>query len=232
MTVLNRWVKPVVVGALATLAVIAVFHMQLSAANYDPQYMRVLVERTIRLGGSYYENGIHNKGPLEPAVYELAGRIGGRSGFWFVIAIFTLATSLVIGVAAATTVERSGGTRVMGFAVAVMAVTHLTLSDSDYAGVLYSRNITVGLLALAFTVGAWDGAWSSERRRIGAVLVAGLAIGLAVQTLLSACFTAIPVLAWVAWTRRHARVWSRPVWLVVPIIAAAGLLSAPIYYRI
>jgi hypothetical protein len=232
MTALDRWVKPVVVGALVTFAVIAVFHMQLSAANYDPQYMRVLVERTIRLGGSYYENGIHNKGPLEPAVYELAGRIGGRSGFWFVIAIFTLATSVVIGVAAAITVERSGGTRVVAFAVAVMAVTHLTLSDSDYAGVLYSRNITVGLLALAFIVGAWDGAWRSERRRIAAVLVAGLAIGLAVQTLLSACFTAIPVLAWVAWMRRHERVWSLPSWCALPIVAAGGLLSAPIYYRI
>jgi hypothetical protein len=230
--VLNRWLRPVVVGALAAVAVIAVFHMQLSAANYDPQYMRVLVERTIRFGGSYYENGIHNKGPLEPAIYELAGRIGGRSGFWFVIAIFTLATSVLIGVAMAIAVERAGGTRIMGFAAAVMAVTHLTLSDSDYAGVLYSRNITVGLLALAFVVGAWEGAWRSERRRIYAVLVAGLAIGLAVQTLLSACFTAAPVLAWVAWTRRHERVWSRPAWLAVPIVAAVGFLSAPIYYRI
>ena len=232
MSAVTRWIRPIVVGALVAIAVIAVFHMQLSAANYDPQYMRVLVERTIRLGGSYYENGIHNKGPLEPAVYEFAGRIGGRSGFWFVIAIFTLVTSLVIGVAAALAVERSGGTRVVGFAVAVMAVTHLTLSDSDYAGVLYSRNITVGLLALAFVVGAWDGAWRSNRRRIAAVLVAGLAIGLAVQTLLSACFTAVPVLAWVVWTRRHERVWSRPVWLVIPLVAAAGFLSAPIYYRI
>ncbi len=97
---------------------------------------------------------------------------------------------------------------------------------------LYSRNITVGLLALAFIVGAWDGAWRSNRRRIAAVLVAGLAIGLAVQTLLSVCFTAVPVLAWVAWMRRHERVWSRPAWVVVPIVAAAGLLSAPIYYRI
>ena len=61
---------------------------------------------------------------------------------------------------------------------------------------------------------------------------AGLAIGLAVQTLLSACFTAVPVLAWVVWTRRHERVWSRPAWLAVPIVAAVGFLSAPIYYRI
>ena len=109
MSAVTRWIRPIVVGALVAIAVIAVFHMQLSAANYDPQYMRVLVERTIRLGGSYYDNGIHNKGPLEPAVYEFAGRIGGRSGFWFVIAIFTLVTSLVIGVAAALAVERSGG---------------------------------------------------------------------------------------------------------------------------
>ena len=192
----------------------------------------MLVERTIRFGGSYYENGIHNKGPLEPAVYELAGRIGGRSGFWFVIAIFTMATTLVIAAATAIAAELAGGVRAVGVAVAVMTVAHLTLSDSDYAGVLYSRNITVGLLAAAFAVGAWDGAWRSERRRIAAVLVAGLAIGLAVQTLLSACFTAVPVLAWVVWTRRHERVRSRPAWLAVPVVAAVGFLSAPIYYRI
>ncbi|MGH9133903.1 MAG: hypothetical protein ACRDZZ_08215, partial [Ilumatobacteraceae bacterium] len=142
LTVLERWCRPAVIGALAAFAVVAVFHMQLSVANYDPQYMRVLVERTIRLGGSYYENGIHNKGPLEPAVYELAGRLGGRSGFWFVIAVFTLATSVVIGVAVAMATELAGGARIVGISMAVMAVTHLTLSDSDYAGVLYSRNIT------------------------------------------------------------------------------------------
>jgi hypothetical protein len=227
-----RWGRPVVIAVLVALAIIAVFHMQLSAPNYDPQYMRVLVERTIRLGGSYYENGIHNKGPLEPAIYELAGRIGGRSGFWFVIAIFTMATTLVIAAATALATELAGGVRVVAIAVAVMTATHLTLSDSDYAGVLYSRNITVGLLAAAFAVGGWDGAWRSERRRIGAVIVAGLAIGLAVQTLLSASFTAIPVLAWVMWTRRQERVWSRPVWLAVPVVAAIGFLSAPVYYRI
>ena len=232
MTQLTRWARPVVIGVFAALAIIAVFHMQLSTANYDPQYMRVLVERTIRFGGSYYENGIHNKGPLEPAVYELAGRIGGRSGFWFVIAIFTMATTLVIAAATAIATELAGGMRAVGISVAALTAAHLTLSGSDYAGVLYSRNITVGLLAAAFGVGAWDGAWRSERRRIGSVLVAGLAIGLAVQTLLSACFTAVPVLAWVMWMRRHERVRSRPAWLAVPLVAAVGFLSAPIYYRI
>jgi hypothetical protein len=232
VTHLTRWAGPVVIGVFAALAIIAVFHMQLSTANYDPQYMRVLVERTIRLGGSYYENGIHNKGPLEPVVYELAGRIGGRSGFWFVIAIFTMATTLVIAAATAIVTELAGGVRAVAIAVAAMAATHLTLSGSDYAGVLYSRNITVGLLAAAFALGAWDGAWRTERRRVGAVLVAGLAVGLAVQTLLSACFTAAPVLAWVMWTRRHEQVRSRPAWLAVPLVAGFGFLSAPIYYRI
>jgi hypothetical protein len=55
---------------------------------------------------------------------------------------------------------------------------------------------------------------------------------LAVQTLLSACFTAVPVLAWVVWARRRERAWARPVWLVVPLVAGAGFLSAPLYYRI
>lgn len=232
MTTLSRWCWPVVVAVLTAIALVAVFHMQLSAGNYDPQYMRVLVERTMRFGGSYYVNGIHNKGPLEPAIYELAGRLGGRTGFWFVIALFTMATSLVIGLAAAIVVARAGGARIVGISMAVLTVTHLTLSNSDYAGVLYSRNIVVGLLALAFVVGAWDDAWRTPPRRIGAVLVSGLAIGLAAQTLLSSCFTAAPVLAWVAWTRRRERVRSCPAWLAVPIVAVTGFLSVPLYYRI
>ena len=46
-----RWVRPVVIAVFGALALIAMLHMQLSTANYDPQYMAVRVERMIRLGG-------------------------------------------------------------------------------------------------------------------------------------------------------------------------------------
>ena len=207
--------------------------MQLSAANYDPQYMRVLVERTIRLGGSYYENGIHNKGPLEPAVYELAGRIGGRSG------LLVRDRDLHDGDVARH--RRRGGDRRRARRRDARRRDRGGGDGGDAPDAVGQRLRRACSTRATSRSGCWRWRSSSapgmargapNRRRIAAVLVAGLAIGLAVQTLLSACFTAVPVLAWVMWTRRHERVWSRPAWLAVPLVAAVGFLSAPIYYRI
>lgn len=231
-TWMQRWYLPVAVVGLGAIAVVAVFHMESSAPDYDPQYIRVLVERTLRFGGSYYENGIHNKGPLEPAVYDLAARLGGDDGFWFVIGVFALIAAACVGAAAALFTVQSGGSRVLGMSVAAMAMVHLTLSSSDYAGVLYARNITVALLATAFSIAAFDPCWQSARRRLVAVVVVGIAIGLAVQTLLTACFTATPVLLWAMWKRRSDRVRSWPAWCVMPVISAIGFASAPVYYLV
>lgn len=229
---LLRWTTPVTAASLVVLAAVALFRMEASGANYDPQYMRVIVERTIRYGGSYYENGIHNKGPLEPLVYEVAARIGGDSGFWFMIGVFALVAAMCVGLAAALFTIRSGGSVVLAAAVATMAVVHLTLSEADYAGVLYARNITVALLSLAFVAAAFDPAWFSHRRRIASVVVIGVTTGLAVQTLLTACFTASPVLLWAMWTRRDVLLGRWPAWIVMPVVSAASLLSAPIFYLV
>ncbi|MEJ7800528.1 MAG: hypothetical protein WKF60_08420 [Ilumatobacter sp.] len=111
-----------------------------------------------------------------------------------------------------------------------MAVVHLTLSNADYAGVLYARNVTVALLSFAFVVAALDSAWATRRRRIAAVLVVGVTTGLAVQTLFTACFTVTPVLLWAIWTRRRDRAWRWPAWIEMPIVSVAALLYAPAYY--
>lgn len=227
---MRRWYVPVTVAGLTLLAIVAVFRMETSTPNYDPQYMRVLVERTMRFGGSYYSNGIHNKGPLEPLLYEIAGRLGGRDGWWCVVAVMTLVASLVVGGAAAVVTVRSGGTVLLGACVATMAAVHLTLSDADYAGVLYARNITTTLLAAAVAVVAHDGRWATGRSRRRSVLVVGVATGLAVQTLLTACFTAAPVLLWAMWSRRTDHVWARPAWVVLPVVSAAAFASAPFGY--
>lgn len=229
---LRPWYVPISAAGLTLLAIVAVFRMESSAPNYDPQYMRVIVERTIRYGGSYYENGIHNKGPLEPFVYELAARVGGDTGFWFVIGLFTLAAAMCIGLAAALCTVRSGGSVVLGVSVAAAAITHFTLSDADYAGVLYARNMTVALMAVAFAVAAFDPAWSTPRRRVVSVIVVGVTTGLAVQTLVTACFTASPVLLWAMWVRRDAVVGRVTAWIAMPVVSALTLVSAPLYYRV
>ena len=227
---MRRWYVPATAASLTAIAVVAVFRMEATTPNYDPQYMRVLVERTMEQGGSYYSNGIHNKGPLEPLVYELAGLLGGRAGWWFVVGVFALVAAVCVGLVAAVLTVRVGGSTLLGVCVAVVAIVHLTISDADYAGVLYARNITTALIALALGVAAYGPSWAGERGRRRAAVAVGVASGLAVQTLLTAAFTASPVLLWAMWERRRERVWGRPAWLVMPGVAALAFVSAPLYY--
>lgn len=228
----GAWVTAVTIGSLAMLAVIAVCRMESSSADFDPQYIRVLVERTMRFGGSYYVNGIHNKGPLEPIVYELAGRVGGRDGFWFVIAIFAMLAALCVGLAAAVMAVKAQAPRVVAVCVAVATVVHLTLSEADYAGVLYARNMTVALLCVAFVVATVDRAWTTRRRSVVASIVVGAALGLAVQTLLTATFTVIPILVWAIWLRRRTDVARLPVWALIPLSTLLMFAIAPLWYRV
>ncbi|HWL44668.1 MAG TPA: hypothetical protein VNQ73_17130 [Ilumatobacter sp.] len=227
---LDRWYLPISIAALALAAAVAVLRMEQSTADFDPQFMRVVVERTMRFGGGYYENAIHNKGPLEPVVYEAAARLGGRDGFWLVIAVFTLGSALCVGAAAALVALRSGAARAVAAAVAAAVVAHLTLSEADYAGVLYARNIAVALLGLALAVTVLDRCWATPRRRWWAVWAVGTATGLAVQTMFTACFTAVPVLLYAMWTRRHERVGGRPAWWWLPAASAVAFSSALVWY--
>jgi hypothetical protein len=229
---LRHWYAPVTSAGLALSAAVAVFRMESSTPDFDPQYMRVVVERTMRYGGSYYENAIHNKGPLEPVLYELAGRIGGRDGWWFVIAVMALAAAVAIGWAVASVARDCGAPSVIGLSVAVMAVAHFTLSEADYAGVLYARNMVVALLSVAFAVTLTDRCWVPGRRTGLAVVIVGVCTGLAVQTLFTACFSAGPVLLFAMWARRGVVVAHRPAWLVLPAVAAAAFVSAPVTYAV
>jgi hypothetical protein len=227
----QSWWAPLTAAGLVLTAVIALFRMESSGPDYDPQYMRVLVERTMRFGGSYYENGIHNKGPFEPLVYEIAAHLGGHDGFWFVIGAFALVAALCIAAAATVVTVWSGGSRLVGVSVAAAAVAHFTLSRADYAGVLYARNMTVALLSVAFVVGASDRCWATPARRVGAVVAVGATTGLAVQTLLTTAFTASVVLLWAMWHRRSSRVMGQPAWLVMAGASAFSFATAPVCYR-
>jgi uncharacterized protein YqgC (DUF456 family) len=230
--VTTRWLGPAVVASLMVLAVVAVFRMQTSVADFDPQYMRVLVERRIALGGSYYQNGVHNKGPFEAVVYEAAARIGRRDGFWFVIALFALGAACAVGLAAAVTARRFGSGRFVGWSAMAAAVAHLTLSTSDYAGVLYARNLTVAMLAAAFVIAAVDRLWVGDRRQTFSSIATGMLLGLAVQTMLTAVFTAFPLAAWIMWRRRAARVGPRSATALIPVVAALVFVSAPLWYLV
>jgi len=220
----------VVAVASTLLALASLFRVEVRAPDWDPQYARNIVERTIRFGGSYYENGIHNKGPLEPAVYSFAARLTSYDGFWFAIATFIMLASIVVGLSVRRVVASLGGPAWLGLGAVGATYVHLTLSGADYAGVLYSRNMTVVLLCFAFLAIDPRRDDRSPQMRVGALVAAGASIGLAVQTLQTAALTGLVLVALALFGRLNGspRTVRERVWF----IGAAGsvFLSAPLYY--
>ncbi len=157
----------------------------LRVQNVDPQFSMVLVQRTIRFGGTFFDNALQDHGPIEPFLYDVAARLGGRNGAWLVVSAMVTLVSLVLAYAAARTARFTGATREIGIAVGAAVFVHFTISRSNYAGVLYIRNMTTVLLAIAWVLIIEDRAWASaRRRRVAAIAIGGL-LGLALQGLLS-----------------------------------------------
>lgn len=171
-------------AVILLLAVAALFFVEGRANDWDPQYARDIVERTMRFGGSYYENSVHNKGPLEPGVYHLAATLSTFDTFWFAISVMVIGVSLLLGFTARRVVTLFGGDPWLGWVAVPIVFIHLALSGADYAGVLYSRNMTVALLCGAFLLFTGPSVASGRPgRRWLAVVAGGALVGLAVQTL-------------------------------------------------
>lgn len=228
----DRRVGRLLIGLAAIAIVVVTLGHDLRVQDVDPQFVRNLVERTDEFGGTFYENGIHNKGPLEPGVHWVASLVTTDAGYWFAIAGIAGLVSLLIATAGARTAALVGATRTTAAAVAVAVFVAFTFSDADYAGVIFVRNLTVALLVCAWLILIWEDAWSTPRRRIIATIGMTALIGLATQTLLTTA-VAGAVLLWAAWMllRERAESWER--------IKLAGIgffsldiagLSAPVWY--
>jgi len=223
---------------LTALLLAAVFGNELRAQNFDPLYMRVLVERTRAFGGSYYANGVHNKGPLEPLVYEAAAWLGGSRGWWLVLSVFVAIAALVLGAIGAGVARIAGAGRAVAVSVAIGVAFHFTLATGDYPGTLYARQLCVVLLAAAFGFVVVERCWATRSRSTLSALVVGVLVGLAVQTVLSSAVVGMVImaLAVASAVRRHAHVdgapwrrWPRvPGWMLAGLVTV--LVAAPLYY--
>ena len=178
-----------VVGAMV---IAAFFHNEFRAQNWDPMQTRVYVDRTIHFGGTFYENGLVNKGPLEPVVYRLAAAVTSWDGFWYAISAIVLVISGVLGWAASATTRFIGGSRMLGLTVGIGVFFHFALGKADYAGVLYSRNMIIGLYSAAFLIGLSERWWLPGRARWAAAVV-GVLLGLGIQTLFVGTLAALGV---------------------------------------
>ncbi|MEI7753366.1 MAG: hypothetical protein WCJ32_02965 [Actinomycetota bacterium] len=232
---LNRYWRRAIVFItafiVAAFVVAAFFDNEFRSRSWDPQQMRDYVERTIHFGGTFYENGLLNKGPLEPVVYRLAAALTSWEGFWYAISFFILIVSGLVAWAASRAAQVVGGHRLLGVALGIGVFFHFTLGKADYAGVLYSRNMIVGLLAAAWLVALAPNAWTPERAWRSSIVI-GVLLGLATQTLLVSAIAAVAV-GLVAWSEINDifddalyRKCRRTL-VAAPVLVT---LAAPVYY--
>ncbi len=209
----------------------SLFNNESNSQDWDPQYARDIVERAARFGGSYYTNGIHNKGPIETLAYDVAKRLTTFHSFWFAISAMALLSAGLIGsmvYAGSLTVGRSRWFAVAG---GVATYIHFSLSGADYAGKLYSRNIAIAMFSVAVMI--MIHASSSGRFGSKSIVVIGVCLGLVVQTLVTAAISAaVLTLAafafiWVARTTAKA---ARGQMLLLTIAGAVSFLTAPVWY--
>ena len=178
------------IAAITIVAVVPLLGNELRVQDWDPQFARIIVERTIRFGGSFYENGIYNKGPLELLVYDVARHLGGYDGMWHIVSVFAAVAALVTALVAARTAQWTGAFRALALATGVALYVHLTVSGSDYAGVLYARNMTVSLLAVVWLLTFEERFWRAPRARTLSCVAAGALLGVVAQTLVAEAFAA------------------------------------------
>ncbi|HTD49411.1 MAG TPA: hypothetical protein VK771_02345, partial [Acidimicrobiia bacterium] len=140
----------------------------------------------------------------------------------------------LIALAAARTATTTGANRYVALAVAAAVFVHFTLSDAAYSGLLYSRNLLVTLLAVAWLAALDDRVWSGSRRTPWiAAAATGALVGLAVQTILPSFIdaTAVAVAASLLLTQRvDDRARRSALRRTTAVAAVVAFVSAPVWY--
>lgn len=218
-------------GSAAIGVFIAWVGLETRSQDFDPQYVRTIVERAAAFGGTYYQNGIHNKGPLETAVYDSVRLFTSYEGYWFGISVYVIIAAGLVGLAAWAVARSVGGSRSLAAVAASLVIVHFTVSTSDYAGVLYSRNITSTLLASVLGLAVWPRPWSDPRRSRLAFIACGIAIGLSVQTLLTTALVGGALALYVVRERSRSTSLRHPILMMAAIIVTT-VLGAPLWYAL
>src|SRR5438552_14223730 len=206
---------------------------RIHATGNDAVFTQGLVDRALRFGGTYYQNGITPKGPLEDVAHDVARRLAGYDGHWYVISTMIAISGALIAAAAARTSLTTGASRVVAFAIAAAVYVHFTLSDAAYAGLLYSRNILITLFAVAWMLTLDDRPWINSRTRMAVAIATGALLGLGVQTILpslvdaAAIGIAALVLVSVRVDEHNAR---RKLRITMAVSAFATFMTAPVWY--
>ena len=216
---------------LAIVAVVPIVGNVVRVQDVDPVFMRNVVERTAAFGGTYYENAIHNRGPLEPLLYDVAGRLFPYDAFWFVISAFVAVAAALLAAAAAQTARFTGANRSVALGAGVATYVFFTMTDVGYAGVLFLRNITTAFLAVVWVLALAERPWASPRAARWSSILVGALLGCMAQQLLTTAFSGA-VVGLVAlgllWDRRPTELLAH-----VRVAAAAAVVAfaaTPLWY--
>jgi hypothetical protein len=168
---------------LSWVAMVAIADLQLRSRGWDAYTERAVVERTARLGGTYYTTGSDQKGPFWLASYSAIWHLTTRTTFWVGIAVGIVTVAAITAWCAARILEVLGVGRVVAAAGAGAVFTYLVLGPEEFASVLYSRNLVsmVEVAAIVVLIRTCDRDWS-RRTLLRLATVGGLA-GLAIQTM-------------------------------------------------
>ncbi|MSX16446.1 MAG: hypothetical protein F2805_09010, partial [Actinobacteria bacterium] len=118
-------------SALAIIGLGALISIEHRSQDFDPQYTKTIIERAAKFGGTYYQNGIHNKGPLETALYDSVRLFTSHDSYWFGIAFYVLTISALLSLCAAAVARISGASKTIALSAAVLVFLHFTISSSD-----------------------------------------------------------------------------------------------------
>jgi hypothetical protein len=223
------------VGIVAAIALgwLALFANERRSSDVDPQFIRLMAERTTRFGGTFYQNSLHNKGPFDALLYYIPRQVLGFDAYWYGISLFILLGTALIAFAVARTTRVHSVPASAGVAVGIIAFFHFALVRADYAGVMYTRNETAYMFAAVWLILLLP-KWWTERRSIWSMVAIGALFGLAAQTLVSSVIECVvlAVLVDVVVQERVPKEQRLRHLLVGAGTAVGVFLTAPLWYLV
>lgn len=214
--------------------VAAVFNLERVGRAFDSIWARASVDRVIRLDGGYYTAGSDHRGPFWMAIYHVTELVTPRWAFWFAVAVLIVVVAAGTALAVVVVARTVTGERAVTAAAGVFVLAYLVFGPEEYSRVLYSRNVTTALTALAFALVC---RLPRDRLRPALLVGSGVAAGLAVQTITTSALPCavvglVAVLSTVRMDgRRSLRVTLQAAaWWAVPMLVTVA--AAPVYYAL
>jgi hypothetical protein len=212
--------------------------LESSTRDWDAYGELVGAQRAALTHQPFYVGATDQKGPLWLSVYSIAYYLVGMRDAWWIIAAMTMLMAVGVSYSAFRYALTDGRDRLFAGAAAATVFIGLTLNQSVYGHILYSRNIVSLLFAGAFAMIAVTFTRKDRSKRSTWLMLAGAGVltGLGVQTNIASAPTAVVfgvLVGWLAWRAERPRLKDAAIGLAIFAGAAIlALLSALVWYQL